>query len=584
MKNFRLVTPFLKRHWWMISLGLSALMLVDLAQLFIPRLIKRAVDQLTLDQATLMSLLGQAGLIVLLGGFMALLRVVWRRMVLGQARQVERDLRGQVFDHLSRLSIGFFKKTPHGDLMARLTNDMDAVRMSVGIGMVAFVDGIFLGLAAIGFMLWIHPGLTLIAILPMPLLVIVTRRLSRLTHRRFTDVQAAFSGLTEMVRQDYSGVHLIQAYQAQGVLTRRLDVASRDFITKNIKLIWASGLFFPIMLFFTNLSAAAVLLFGGRLTINQSITTGDFVAFGAYLALLSWPMMALGWVISLVQRGSASLARLGQILATRPEVTDAADARPAPQGPGGIQIRDLTFAYPEEKRPVLSGVTLNIPAGGITGLTGPTGSGKSTLLALLGRLYETPPGTVFLDGMDVRDIQLASLRSRLAFVPQESFLFSDTIRQNIAFGRPEASAEEIEAAAAASGLAHDLASFPAGLDTLVGEKGLTLSGGQRQRVALARAWLTRAPILVADDALSHVDAATERLILEGLLGKHRTVVLVTHRPTVLAQCDHVAVLDGGRITDQGPPAELMAAGGAYADLINRLKLLEEMGGLDDHER
>jgi ATP-binding cassette subfamily B multidrug efflux pump len=584
MKNFRLVTPFLRRHWWMIAIGLSALMLVDLAQLFIPRLIKRAVDQLTLDRATLMSLLGQAGVIFLLGGVMALLRVVWRRMVLGQARLVERDLRGRVFDHLSRLSVGFFKQTPHGDLMARMTNDLDAVRMAVGIGMVAFVDGIFLGLAAIGFMLWIHPGLTLIAVLPMPLLVVVTRRLSRLTHRRFTDVQAAFSGLTEMVRQDYSGVHLIQAYQAQGVLTGRLDLAGRDFITKNIKLIWASGLFFPVMLFFTNLSAAAVLLFGGRLTINQAITTGDFVAFGAYLALLSWPMMALGWVISLVQRGSASLARLGEVLAAEPEVRDAEGARPALPGPGGIEIRDLRFTYPGQTRPILQGVDLKIPAGRITGLTGPTGSGKSTLLSLIGRLYETPADSVFLDGTDIRDIQLASLRSRLAFVPQESFLFSDTIRYNIAFGRPEAPSEEIAAAAEASGLAHDLASFPAGLDTLVGERGLTLSGGQRQRVALARAWLTSAPILLADDALSHVDAATERLILEGLLGQHRTVVLVTHRPTVLARCDHVAVLDRGRIIDQGPPAELMAAGGAYAALINRLRLLEEMGGLDNHER
>jgi ATP-binding cassette subfamily B protein len=584
MKEFRLVIPLLKRRRWIIATGLTALILVDLAQLFIPRLIKRAVDQLTLDQATMLSLLGQAGVIVLLGAAMALLRVVWRRMVLGQARQVERDLRGRIFDHLSRLSVGFFTKTPHGDLMARMTNDLDAVRMAVGIGMVAFVDGVFLGLAAIGFMLWIHPGLTLIAILPMPVLIMVTRRLSRLTHRRFTDVQAAFSGLTEMVRQDYSGVHLIQAYQAQGVLTSRLDSAGRDFVKKNIKLVWVSGLFFPVMLFFTNLSAAAVLLFGGRLTINEAITTGDFVAFGAYLALLTWPMMALGWVISLVQRGAASLARLGEVLAAEPEVTDTPSARTAPQGPGRIEIKDLSFAYPGETRPVLDGLSLTIPAGRITGLTGPTGSGKSTLLSLIGRLHETPPGTIFLDGVDIRDVRLDSLRSELAFVPQESFLFSETIRENIAFGRPEATAEEVEAAARASGLETDLKSFPDGLDTLVGEKGLTLSGGQRQRVALARARLTGARVLLADDALSHVDAATERLILDDLLQTSRTVVLVTHRPTVLARCDHVALLDGGRITDQGAPAELLAAGGAYAALIERLRILEEIGGLDADAR
>ncbi|MBU1740554.1 MAG: ATP-binding cassette domain-containing protein, partial [Proteobacteria bacterium] len=426
MKSFRLLIPYLLRRKWVIAIGLLALVLVDLAQLFIPRLIKRAVDQLTLDQATTLSLLWQAGVIVLLGLVMALLRLVWRRMVLGQARQVERDLRGKVLGHLSTLSIGFFHKMPHGDLMARLTNDMDAVRMSVGIGMVAFVDGIFLGLAAIGFMLWIHPGLTLIAILPMPLLVLITRRLSRLTHRRFTTVQAAFSGLTEMVRQDYAGVHLIQAYQAQGPVTAHLDEAGRDYVRNNIKLVRASGLFFPVMLFFTHLSAAAVLLFGGRLTINLAITPGDFVAFGAYLALLSWPMMALGWVISLVQRGAASLARLEEILNTQPEVKNAAQTRPAPDGPGEISINNLDFTYSGSDRAVLSGVNLIVQPGKITGLTGPTGSGKSTLLGLIGRLYEVPAGRVSLDGVDIRDLDLASLRSKLAVVPQDSFLFSDT--------------------------------------------------------------------------------------------------------------------------------------------------------------
>ncbi len=579
--GYAILTRLARRRWPRLALGLAALVGVDLAQLFVPRLIKSAVDSLTLGTATSRSLL-LLGLGVLgLSVTMAALRSVWRPMLLGFARAAERDFRGRIFDHLQRMHLGFLDHNAPGELMARATNDLNNIRMATGMGMVAAIDGVVMGLAALGFMLYISPLLTLLAVLPMPAVVLLTRMQSRRMHKCYTDVQESFAALTEQVREALSGIRLVKAYGLAGRELGRLARSGRRHLELNLNLARLLGLFFPMMTLFTNLSLAVVLMAGGPLTVFNRITAGDFVAFSAYLNMLTWPMMALGWVVSLMQRARSSLQRVDEILEARPQVSDPERPASLPAGaPLDLEVRNLSFSYPGGQGPVLHEVSLELPAGASLALVGRIASGKSTLLSLLTRLYEPPPGTVFLAGVDVRELRQADLRAQVVLVTQEAFLFSATVRANLAMGKPQASEAELWAALEAAGLSQEVASLPQGLDSQLGEKGHSLSGGQRQRLALARALLLDPPVLLLDDPLSAVDTETEGEILASLarVRRGRSTLMVSHRLASVAFADRIYVLDRGRVVEQGRHQELMARRGVYHTLFAEQAILAELEG------
>ncbi len=574
MKNLDLILPHFKAHWRTIAAGLISLILVDLLQLTIPRVIRQAVDDLTLLDADFGSLLRQALVLVVLAVSIGIFRYIWRRCLLGTARRLEETLRNRLLDHIQSLSATYFDHAETGDLMAHATNDIQQVRMAAGMGLVAINDALLLGTASIGFMLYIDVRLTLYILIPMPFLVLSTRLLGQRMHKGYHQVQAAFSDLTESIRERIAGIRMIKAHHGEKAAFQDVRRVSGTYIDANIKLVAVSGLFFPMMMLLTNLSLALVLFFGGRSTIAGGITPGDFVAFISYLGLLAWPMMALGWVTNLIQRGGASLDRLNAILRRRPAIREHSDARPLPRARGRVAFEDLSFGY--NGQPVLAGIDLTVPPGEVLGIVGPPGSGKSTLLRLVPRLYEVEQGRVTVDGMDVRDLRLADLRRNIAWVPQEPFLFAGTIRENLRFGAPGADSAELDRVIDDAGLRKTIDGFPVGLDTVVGEKGVLLSGGQRQRIALARALLVDAPILLLDDPISQVDTATGRRISDTLarLGGARTILIVSHRLSAVRFADRIISLSRGRVAESGSHDQLVAADGYYAR-IHSLQELED---------
>ncbi|MBI5063308.1 MAG: ABC transporter ATP-binding protein [Desulfatitalea sp.] len=576
MRARDLITPYFKAHGGTIAIGLAALILVDLLQLMIPRVVKWAVDELTLLAADGGTLLRHAAAIAGMALLIGVCRYVWRRCLLGTARFLEADLRNRLLGHLQTLSAGFFDRTKTGDLMAHATNDIQQIRMAAGLGLVALNDAIVLGAAAIGFMLYIHVELTLYVLIPMPLVVLSARLLGRRMHIRYQGVQAAFADLTEIVRERCAGMRLIKAHNEEAAALAAVSDVSQAYVDQNMRLVGVTGLFFPLMVMLTNLSLAAVLFFGGRKAILAEITTGDFVAFISYLNLLSWPMMALGWVTNLLQRGGASLERIKRILDRRPEIQTPADPRPLLALRGRIAFEQVTFSYDgPQGRPVLSDITLDVAPGEILGVVGPPGSGKSTLLSLVPRLYDPCAGRVTLDGLDLRDLAPADLRRRVAYVPQEPFLFSGTVRDNILFGCPEHCLFQIDQALAEAALTETIAVLPAGLETRVGEKGVLLSGGQKQRIALARALLIDAPIVLLDDPISQVDTATAAIIVAAIrrMAGRKTVIVVSHRLAAVRFADVIVSLEQGRVAEQGAHDRLVAAQGYYAQ-VHRLQELD----------
>ncbi len=578
IKSFRTLKNDFIENRWRILIGLFALLVVDVLQLFIPRVIKYAIDDLTSGVIFLPQLLfyGIQVLILALaiGGF----RYVWRYLLLGAARRVERTLRDRFLQHLQTLSFSYFSRTKVGDLMAHATNDIEAVRMSIAMGMVFLVDTIILGILTTFFMIYIHPLLTLYAILPMPLITVITLLFSRVIHQRFEALQKTFATLTERVRESIAGIRVVKAYVQEEAEKKKLSRLGRDYIQKNIGVTKAWGMFFPLMLFFSNLSMAIVLYLGGRLTILQSISTGDFVAFMSYLGMLSWPMMALGWSINVIQRGTASMERLNRILEEVPEVRDS--SKTVWPGPlrGRIEMRGLTFSTGNGGTPILRDIGLTVQEGEKIIIVGRTGSGKTILCDLLVRILESPEGSIFYDGAEIQSIPLKVLRRDIGYVPQDTVLFSDTIRENIAFGRFDATGEEIKEAARIAQIYDEVMDFPEGMNTVIGEKGVTLSGGQRQRVAIARAILMNAPIFILDDALSSVDIQTEERILEEMerFLQGKTCILITHRIAPLRRADRIVVLDEGKIVEMGDHPALLAKGGLYADLYRQRELEEEL--------
>ena len=579
MKSIALIKPYFKENRRKIAIGLLSLIIVDVLQLFIPRIIKWTVDGLTALHIDLRQLLIYAIYMAVIAMLIGAFRYVWRLCLLGTSRRVEEGLRNRLFTHIQTLSASYFDHTPTGDLMAHATNDIQQIRMATGMGMVALNDAIVLGAAAIGFMLYINVTLTLFVLIPMPLISISTRFFSKKMHHRYQAVQAAFSDLTEVIRERFAGVRIIKAHNRKEKEAARVKAVSEDYIKENLGLVKIVGSFFPMMLLFTNLSLAIVLYLGGRQTIALTISPGDFVAFISYLGILTWPMMALGWVTNLIQRGRASLDRIDRILQTHPEIKNRANAVTLNQIHGQIVFEDVDFAYNHngaESAAALSGIRLKVAPGKVLGIVGPPGSGKTTLLSLIPRLYDVSRGGVFLDGKDVRSLEIDNLRSNIAYMPQEPFLFAGSIRENLTFGNPLIKETLLQMMSQKAALYDTIRSFPNGFETIVGEKGVILSGGQKQRIALARCLLQEGAVLVLDDPISQVDLETGTAIIDmikSMIGE-KTIIIVSHRISAVRFTDQIIALEKGRIVERGTHRELIASDQYYAKTF-QLQEIEE---------
>ena len=573
----RIVVPIFRKYRFRILGGFASLLGVDLLQLLIPRVIRSAVDSLQNAIASGESLLRHGFLIVSLALGVAVCRLGWRYLILGFSRLLERDIRNMMMAKLVILDRPFFNRRSTGEIMALSSNDLPAVQMACGIGLVSFVDAIIMTAASLAFMAYIHPGLTIIALAPMPVLALLTGLLTAILHRRFSRVQEQFSRMTEFVRSTLAAIPLIKAYNQEGAQTKHFDRQGRDYVKNNLRLATVQGALFPFSTLIANTSLLLVVFFGGKLTITGVITIGDFVAFMTYLFLMTWPMMAIGWVTTLFQRGLTSLNRIGAVLAETPVLHDPENPLPIPIENSSISFRNLTFShYDPDSAPVLADINLEIKPG-LTGIVGKTGSGKTTLCQLLARIYPVDDGHLFWSNVDYNHLTLAALRSQISYVPQDTLLFSDTITANIGFGKPGADQEEIERAAKMAAIHDEIISFKEGYQSKIGEKGVLLSGGQRQRIAMARALLMDRPVMIIDDGLSAVDTDTEHRIIKSfeqwLPG--RTCIIVSHRVAPILEADEIIVLDKGKIVAQDRHPELLNKNSFYRTIYNHQMSISE---------
>ncbi len=582
------LVPYLKRYRSGLFWGGLCVLFNNGIWILFPQVLRRAINDLH-SGVTRHKLLTYSLLIIAIALIKGIFQFLTRWVVIGISRDIEFDLRNDLFAHLERLSFSYYQRNRTGDIMARATNDLNAVRMLLGPAIMYSANTLVFTAGALGFMLAISPKLTLYAFLPLPITSIVIQYFGRRIHERFERIQAMFSDISARAQENFSGARVIRAYVQEQAEIAAFEHANQEYIRRSLGLVRLMGMLWPTLELMLGAAVVIVLWMGGREVLMGKMNVGDFVAFNTYMVQLTWPVIALGWVINIFQRGTASLGRIEEILSQQPEIADessgATGAPPVHATAGAdisgeIEFRNLNFAY--NGTAILKDVSLRIPAGSSLAIVGPTGSGKTTLVNLIPRIYDAEPGTVLIDGLPVRQFPLDSLRREIGFVPQETFLFSDTIRENIAFGVSEedgeATLDDIKAAAEAANIAQDIESFPEGYNTTVGERGITLSGGQKQRTAIARALLRSPRILILDDALSSVDTHTEDKILNHLreIMRGRTTIFISHRVSTVRNADRIAVLHQGRIVELGTHDELITRNGYYTDLYNKQLLEEEL--------
>ena len=586
----------MKRYWKSYLAGSLAVLITNGIMVQAPRIIQRIVDDLNRG-ITHGKLLTWCWLLVAVALSKGIFQFLTRWIMIGISREIEFDLRNDLFRHLESLDPGFYQRTRTGDIMARATNDLNAVRTLLGPGIMYSANTIVFTIAALYYMLRISPRLTLWAFLPLPVASIIVQYFGALIHQRFERIQAKFSDISARAQENFSGARLIRAYAQEESEIALFETENTGYINRSLPLARLMGMLWPTLELMLGFALVIVLWVGGREVLQHRISVGGFVAFTAYMLQLTWPVIALGWVLNIFQRGTASMGRIEEILIQQPSIADAPNIQPTAPIRGEIEFRNLTFAHSRqslqaESQPgvtplsssvqpgstVLRNVNLKIPAGSSLAIVGPTGSGKSTLVSLIPRLADAAPGSLLIDGRPIRDYSLETLRRAIGFVPQETFLFSATIRENIAFGVEDATDEQIQQAAQIASIAADVESFPEQYETMVGERGLTLSGGQKQRVAIARAIIREPRILVLDDALASVDTHTEDQILNGLrqLMHGRTTIFISHRVSTVRNADRIAVLHQGHIVEYGTHDELLALNGYYTALYDKQQLEEEL--------
>jgi len=580
-KSLRPLFPYLKKYRTGLFLGAICVLFNNGIWILFPQVIRRAVDSLN-SGVTTDKLKLYAMLILAVACAKGIFQFLTRWVVIGISRDIEFDLRNDFFEHLESLSHSYYQRTRTGDIMARATNDLNAVRQLLGPAIMYSANTLVFTTGALAFMMAISPKLTLYAFLPLPVVSVTIQYFGRRIHERFERIQAMFSDISARAQENFSGARVIRAYVQEEAEIAQFETANKEYIARSLKLVRLMGMLWPTLQLMLGTAIVLVLWLGGREVLLHRMSIGDFVAFTTYMVQLTWPVIALGWVINIFQRGTASAARIAEILNEKPQIDDRhallrPDGQPAyPTIRGEIEFCNLNFSY--DGKPVLHDINLRIPAGTSLAIVGPTGSGKTTLVNLIPRIQDAEPGAVLIDGHPLREFALERLRRSIGFVPQETFLFSDSIRENIAFGNEDAKDAEIYAAADAANIAKDIESFPEQYRTVVGERGITLSGGQKQRTAIARAIVRNPSILILDDALSSVDTQTEDKILNHLrdVMQGRTTIFISHRVSTVRNADRIAVLHSGRIVELGTHEELIALNGYYTDLYNKQLLEEEL--------
>jgi ATP-binding cassette subfamily B protein len=598
-KSLRPLLPYVKRYRWPYIAGTLCVFLTNGIWILFPLVLGKAADDLN-NGVTRRKLLLYAAILLAIAVTKGIFQFLTRWIVIGVSRDIEFDLRNDLFARLEILSYSYYQRNRTGDIMARATNDLSAVRMLLGPAIMYSANTLVYTAGALAFMISISPWLTLYTFLPLPAVSIVIQTFGRRIHDRFERIQAMFSDISARAQENFSGARLIRAYVQEDAEIRAFEAENQEYIRRSLRLVRLMGMLWPTLELMLGCAVVLVLWLGGRevilglshvplvshlenshpditttIALSGSMSVGQFVSFSTYMMQLTWPVIALGWVINIFQRGTASLVRINEIMQEPPEIHDAPEAQDR-EVQGEIEFRGLNFSY--EGKQVLHDLNLRVPAGSSLAIVGPTGSGKTTLVSLVPRIYDAKPGMVVIDGRPIRDYSVASLRKSIGFVPQETFLFSDRIRDNIALGVDSATDEEIHNAAEAANIAADIESFPEGYDTMVGERGITLSGGQKQRTAIARALIRNPKILILDDALSSVDTHTEDKILNHLrdVMRGRTTIFISHRVSTVRNADRIAVLHGGRIVELGTHEELLALNGYYSDLYNKQLLEEEL--------